>query len=427
MSRWTEMRDRVTRWLLEQIGYYDCTETAPDKGESESDASEPAPDKAVTMPAQLLASCWDGGNAQRRMMNIVSPRMSEERVVEYIAWMRARGCNTAHVILCNAGDGECAGYDGRDAADAAIIRARIEALRNAGLYVVPWIMTDDSSAMDADILAHPSTAARSLIANGLLDGAGLVVLGLEMDEVCSDAGKWRGLRDALTAAGYAGEYATHHTSGHADFAALGAWICDQLSPSCTTSQIAASVKALRARGLRVIGFEYARQANASKAKAALDAGAVGVGNYDGGDTPTPTPTPVADADEVPFSSLDWCWGGFAGGKAALGSGRISSLRIGRDNMSYTTTASWWRELGNGSATEANSLACLFVRISGKWQGGKIDWISESRASRSYANIRSGYHGWRTDAIEAADDYAFVIVSRDGKRRTNVITKGVANG
>ena len=35
------------------------------------------------------------------------------------------------------------------------------------------------------------------------------------------------------------------------------------------------------------------------------------------------------------------------------------------------------------------------------------------------NISEGYNGWPKDSIGKADAYAFVIVSKDGRKRTNV--------
>ena len=66
---------------------------------------------------------------------------------------------------------------------------------------------------------------------------------------------------------------------------------------------------------------------------------------------------------------------------------------------------------------------LFCEQDGKWVGGKFDWISTSRTTRDFANIRSGYNGWDPSAISKADRCAFVVVSKDGKRRTNVIACG----
>ena len=141
-----------------------------------------------------------------------------------------------------------------------------------------------------------------------------------------------------------------------------------------------------------------------------------------------TPT-VADsatvADEVDFSSLDWAWGGFSGSKAKLAEGaEIGSLKVTADGMSYKWGKGGCEQLGATSREDADhTLACLFVRIGGKWQGGKWEWISTSRTTRAFKNVREGYGGWRKDAIEAADAYAFCIVSKDGKKRTNVIKAG----
>ena len=80
-------------------------------------------------------------------------------------------------------------------------------------------------------------------------------------------------------------------------------------------------------------------------------------------------------------------------------------------------------LGAGSKEDPACLACLFCLIGGKWIGGKFDWISTSRTSRDFKNVSDGYNGWDKGAIGKAAKYAFVIVSRDGKKRTNVIACG----
>jgi hypothetical protein len=77
------------------------------------------------------------------------------------------------------------------------------------------------------------------------------------------------------------------------------------------------------------------------------------------------------------------------------------------------------KLGASSSTDAACLACLFCKLDGRWRGGKFDWISTSRTTRGFENVRDGYGGWRKDAIEAAEAFAFVICSSDGKKRTNV--------
>lgn len=381
---------------------------------------------AIELPQPSLASCWEGANATQRMMNIGSPKMPESTAKAYIDKMVKRGCNTAHVFITNAGDGEFAGYDGRKKEDAKIILQRMNLCRAAGLYVVPWLMADDSGKLDKDILSNAQKSADAFAANGLLDNTSLIVLGLEMDEYGNKA-QFESIRDAIIDNGYKGEFGTHHTSGKYTFASLGKYVFDQLDPKeATESKIKSSVKSLINKGYKVIGFEYARGPAQKLAQAALDAGAVGVGNWEKKTVVTveeiatsSEKEQVQSVDEVEFSALDFCWGSFAGGKAALGSGRIQKLKIG-SNLSYGVASTWFKDLGCNVKSDASALACLFCYIDGKWAGGKFDWISESRTTRDFKNIEEGYNGWRKDAIKAAKKYAFVIVSKDGKRRTNVI-------
>ena len=140
---------------------------------------------------------------------------------------------------------------------------------------------------------------------------------------------------------------------------------------------------------------------------------------------TPQTQPATDADAVPFDALDFRWGGFNGSAATLKDGcRIASLKVSGNGLSYDWQSGGCEQLGASSAGDADCLACLFCRIGGKWQGGKFDWISTSRRTRGFENIYGGYNGWDPDAIGKADAYAFVIVSRNGKARSNVIAQGV---
>ena len=128
---------------------------------------------------------------------------------------------------------------------------------------------------------------------------------------------------------------------------------------------------------------------------------------------------------VDFNSLDWCWGGFSGKKAQPVDGvEISNLKVSSDSMSYSWKSGGCEKLGAKDRSDASqTLACLFCKVDGQWKGGKFDWISTSRKSRSLENIYGNYGGWDASAISKAEAYAFVIVSKDGKRRTNVITCG----
>lgn len=226
------------------------------------------------------ASCWDGANASRRMMNILSPHFSDSKFKEYVKWMKGRGCDTAHVFLINQRDGEGAGYNcATDPAAAKVARRRIEKLRSDGFAVVPWIIADDSSAWAKDLFANARAHVKALSKAGLFDHASYVVLGLEMDEY-GTATQWSDLRTALDAV-WKGRVGVHHTSGNRfPYAHLGDIVLGQLDPkTATPAAVRAQIAAIRAKGKAAVGFEYARGPARELADAALDAGADGVGNW----------------------------------------------------------------------------------------------------------------------------------------------------
>lgn len=231
-----------------------------------------------------FASCWDGNNASRRMMNILSPHFSEGKFNDYMMWMLVRGCNTAHVFLANKADGEGGGYNCMvDSGHAKVARKRIKELRLNGFAVVPWILADDSAAYAKDLFAHTDARIKFLADNGLLDHASFVVIGLEMNEGGSfpggDAG-WPKVAEALKKV-YKGKLATHHTSGNTfKYAGLGDIVMGQLDPNNANAiAIKNQIAAIKKLGKKPFGFEYERKPNRSKAQAALDAGAYGVGNW----------------------------------------------------------------------------------------------------------------------------------------------------
>ena len=132
--------------------------------------------------------------------------------------------------------------------------------------------------------------------------------------------------------------------------------------------------------------------------------------------------PDAQSDYDKFEELNWSFGGFNGQEAIKCEDTIiADLKVKSNGLSYRWVAGGCENLGASDRTDASAtLACLFCLIGGKWQGGKFDWISTSRTTRDFHNIATGYHGWDSCAIDKAEAYRFVIVSKDGRRRTNVI-------
>lgn len=128
------------------------------------------------------------------------------------------------------------------------------------------------------------------------------------------------------------------------------------------------------------------------------------------------------ADGVDFSQLDWCYGSFNGSNAAcVENAKIGGLSISSSGLRYEWISGGCETIDAANTHEnANCIAALFVRgADDAWRGGKFDWISSDRLTRDFKNIVSGYNGWDPAAVRSAQEFAFVIVSKDGRRRTNV--------
>ena len=125
------------------------------------------------------------------------------------------------------------------------------------------------------------------------------------------------------------------------------------------------------------------------------------------------------ADEVPYGSLKWTYGGISGRGYGASGVSISGLRISGRSLSfhYGTNLSAW-----GYSKDAiGGYACLFVqKEDGSWVGGKFDWISSSRSSRGLENVFGGYSGWTLNGVPNPCQTAFVILDASKKRRSNVI-------
>jgi hypothetical protein len=119
---------------------------------------------------------------------------------------------------------------------------------------------------------------------------------------------------------------------------------------------------------------------------------------------------------------DWRFGGFNGSRATEVPGcRIGSLRVTRSGLSYKWESGGCEALGASSREDySRTLACAFYWDGTKWVGGKYDYVSTSRTSRTFENIDEGYGGWNASEFFGAKRHGFCIVSTDGKRRSNFI-------
>jgi hypothetical protein len=235
------------------------------------------------------ASCWDGSNAQTRMMNILSPHMSETEFKARVKWTLKRGCNCLHLFVCNKADGEYAGYSIYGGGDVtplsrspnsgivSMMTKRITYARRQGLGIVLWLMADDSSAWNRALLANPAQYAYDLKKTGLLSYASTVVLGLEINEYAS-ALSVRSLSYYISKV-YGGKIGVHHTSSSTAFANYGDILFYQTNPGLNAAQIKAAAAKALATGKPVNYFELARNPQRELSQAALAAGCFGVGNW----------------------------------------------------------------------------------------------------------------------------------------------------
>ncbi len=128
-------------------------------------------------------------------------------------------------------------------------------------------------------------------------------------------------------------------------------------------------------------------------------------------------------DAVPFSDLQWIHGGFKTGEgqivAEIGNLAVS-VRDGDGDLTYQWVSGGCEAMGASSASDAACICAVFGYVDGAWKGGKFDWISTSRTHRGLEHCW-GYNGWDSTVMEQATAFAFVIVSKDGSTRTNIIT------
>ena len=139
------------------------------------------------------------------------------------------------------------------------------------------------------------------------------------------------------------------------------------------------------------------------------------------ETPAPeTPAdPAPSVDQVDFALLKWQYGGVNAGGAKLDSPRLSGLSCNGRSVSYRWDVgmSGWG-LGNG---DAGAVCAAFFLRDGQWIGGKFDWVSVSRTNRELKHCEY-YSNWGSSGIKLPwrGKVAFVVVSADGKRRSNIL-------
>lgn len=166
--------------------------------------------------------------------------------------------------------------------------------------------------------------------------------------------------------------------------------------------IKAAVAALKAAGV-AIPVEKAKAAEAKAPDEAVE----------------PPAEPVAGDVLGAPAPLSWCYGGFNGSKAAVSEdAMLAGATLKGDTLSFSWAKGDCRDLGATSKEDAgHTVACLFLE-NGK--GGKFEWISTSRKTRSVANIKEkGYNKWPKSALDKGGRLWFCIAGvKDDQKTSN---------
>lgn len=233
-----------------------------------------------------LSSNWTGANAKTRIMNSLSPHMSEDEFKRRVAWVKDRGCNTMHLILCNQADGEFSRYCiygsafdwSIDKAYCDTFRRRIDYIRSKNLAVVIWLFTDDSSAWNREASKDFDRYLRDVKAEKLLDQASIVCVCLEIEDSFSSAQLAKLI--AATRKVYSGKIGTHQVSGFG-YAGMADYCFYQVQPGKSVAWLKAEARRVKnALGKTPLNFfEIERQENREKSQAVMDNGADACGNW----------------------------------------------------------------------------------------------------------------------------------------------------
>lgn len=393
-----------------------------------ADAKPEAIVRPPTWESCTRASCWDGSNAQKRMQNILSPSMPDSKFKEYVAWMKSIGCNTAHPAFSNEKDGEHSGYCIYGSSwswkihkpTVELFKARIAYLRKHGFAVVPWLFMDDSRTFNQTAATNFSRYCSDLKAARLLDQASIVVAGLELDEYFK-ASQVAALIAALRKV-WSGMVGTHQTSGKYNYSAIADICFYQTKPGKSAAQIKAETrKVVSAVKKPVCFFELARNPNRTLCDAAFAGGAFAVGNWRGTASELPQDEPPATGTtQDAVDMADAVWIGPSGRKAAI-DGTISDISADADTIRYKPSKETdaWRP--TSGSKNCNQLSCAFFMRGGKPTGGKFDWSTYSRKSRSLKNIKDGYI--KGVKPVKGEPWYFCLMQIEGKRRTPVYKVG----
>lgn len=124
-------------------------------------------------------------------------------------------------------------------------------------------------------------------------------------------------------------------------------------------------------------------------------------------------------------ALSWCYGGFDGSRAEVSADAVlKGATLKGDTLSLEWAKGGCEQLGAADSGDTDhTVACLFLEDGA---GGKFEWISTSRKTRSVKNVKEGYNGWPSTALDGGGKLWFCIAGvRDDQatsngKRTNLV-------
>lgn len=238
----------------------------------------------------VKSSNWTGDGAAKRLMNLLSPYMTEEAFNNRYAWAKSRGVDHFNLFVCNHHDGEYAirtdGYSiygnsidwAVDEHFCKVMLERINKIRDDGYGVIIWLVADDDGGWNTQLDRNWEQYCKDLKELGFFDHASIVVIGLETDEYwnASQAGNNMGILRKY----YSGKTGIHCTAGKYDWGQCADIMFLQIDPKSSKKQIVSLItKAKKSLNKPVCMFELERAEHRRKALWALEAGAYAVGNW----------------------------------------------------------------------------------------------------------------------------------------------------
>ena len=103
--------------------------------------------------------------------------------------------------------------------------------------------------------------------------------------------------------------------------------------------------------------------------------------------------------------------------------QIKDFKMDKKGMSYKWAKGGCESLGAKDKSDAGATlaVCGYSNNGIDYHVTKFDWISTSRTTRSWENVKEHYNGINPDTFFEAPYHCFFICDKHGNYRTNVLT------